>query len=258
MNKFPHRITIDDLGLFPEVEDGVAELEAYGIPIYCSWLANYYSPRKINKSKVFKNGLHFNLLEGKSLSSSKYLCNKNGVFNKTWLSFISTNKFVKSAVQEELKLQIELTNSWFPEISHIDSHLHIHSIPWIYSLLSKEKEKRNIKYLRNPKQHLSDDPQIILTPKAFMKVLILNTLSSFSEPKDNSCIGLNRLFQMSESYCISSEKLTSSRELVWHAAESPTSLDLSKYRFLDEENYDLRKKELSELKKYLLYLNQKF
>lgn len=253
----PYRITIDDLGLYPEVEIGITKLEKYQIPIYCSWLANFFSPVTINKSHIFKNGLHFNLLEGTSLSGSKYLTNKNGIFNKSWTSFIYANKFVKSAVQEELSFQLEKTAGWFSTISHLDSHLHIHSIPWIYSLLEKEKNKRGISYLRNPKQRLLDDPSVVLSPKAFIKILILNTLSQFSQPKQPSCLGLNRLFQMSAAYCVSSEYLSQHREIIWHAAEIPSTLDLDQYRFLSQANYTPRKKELEQLEKYLSHLNHR-
>ncbi|MCO5144097.1 MAG: ChbG/HpnK family deacetylase [Oligoflexia bacterium] len=250
----PFRITIDDLGLFPEVEIGIAKLEKYNIPIDCSWVVNYCPPSLLTKSQNFRNGLHFNIIEGKSISGSKYLSDNNGNFNKSWTGFLFADKYTKAAVSEELSLQLKIAETWFPQLNHLDSHLHLHSIPWIFSLLEKEQKKRGIRFLRNPRQKISDDISIISYPKSFAKILILNSLTLISNNSNEPCYGLNRLFNMTKDYCISAGDLVQNRELVWHAADLPKNLDLDHYRFMSEESFILRKTELNQLEDYLNHL----
>src|SRR5215208_2657631 len=128
------RITIDDLGMYTGVESGAIELATHGMPIYCSWLTNYSAPSAhYLAAKNCKSGLHFNVIEGPSVLQSPELCNQAGDFSLRWVQFIFPHKKLRLAVEEEFEFQIQKVLGWFGHPTHVDSHLHVHSIPWIHS-----------------------------------------------------------------------------------------------------------------------------
>lgn len=245
------RLTIDDLGLFPEVETGILSL-GEDAPVYCSWLTNYHPPSaKFRDSRPARNGLHFNLLEGPSATRAPVLVDRQGNFNRRWFDFIWPTPEMRKAVELELEVQLHAVRAWFPELSHIDSHLHLHSIPWIYRLLERAQERLGIAHLRNPSQPLRDDSFLIARPGQFAKVALLRFFSWRNRPLAPPCSGLSRLFAMNSEYCraILPKGI---RELVWHAAAKPaTTLPTANYRFMSEAQLELRAHELAELRAFL-------
>jgi predicted glycoside hydrolase/deacetylase ChbG (UPF0249 family) len=251
----PFRITIDDLGMFPEVETGILSLKEFQIPLYCSWVTNYCPPSAAIRQSPFHNGLHFNIIEGPSHTKSSALADSEGNFRRKWFDFLFADQKTKAAVAEELKLQLEKALGWFGKLSHLDSHLHLHSIPWIHALLLQAQKHYGIPYLRNPSQPIFHSSTPWQNPAQIVKLGILNSLSRASDMKDPPCFGLTELFQMKSQYCLDHLPLLPQREVVWHAADLPNKIDSQKFRFVSEPQLTLRKNELTELREFLKKLS---
>lgn len=256
MKSKPFRITIDDLGMFPEVEAGILGLKDFQVPLYCSWVTNYCSPSKAILQNPFQNGLHFNIIEGPSHTKSTALADEQGNFRRKWFDFLFADRKMKAAVSEELNLQLEKAVGWFGKLSHLDSHLHLHSIPWIHALLLQAQKKYDIPHLRNPTQPIFHSSTPWGNPAQIVKLGILNSLSRVAGMKDPPCFGLTELFQMKSQYCLDHLPLLPGREVVWHAADLPKSFNTKPFRFVDEQQLHLRKEELEELRKFLRKISQ--
>lgn len=121
-------------------------------------------------------GIHLNLIEGKSITTSSYLTDINGNFNNGYISILrkSYDKNFLKAVENEFRSQIERVLSDF-NVDHINSHVHIHSIPNIFKLTCKLAEEYNIPYIRTQfeKPYFTKP----VKPINFIKLALLNYLT---------------------------------------------------------------------------------
>lgn len=242
------RITIDDLGLFPEIENSALALAAHSVPIHCSWLTNFQKPTKAFQNQTsnpsLKNGLHFNILEGASALTNPELTNEKGEFYRRWVDFIFAGKKLKIATEEQLDFQLSQIKEWFPTLSHIDSHLHLHSIPWIHQLLQEKRKKHGIPHVRNPYEPWQDSKS--LSPKIFL----LELFQKINRAQEIPCYGISTTFTLDAERCLSLVK-ENPRELVWHSSFGvPTEMD-PRARFLTHEQLVLRSKEHEMLERFV-------
>ncbi len=242
------RITIDDLGLYRGVEASVLDLAAGNVVLNCSWVTNYYEPSPAYMAiKSLRSGLHFNVLEGKSELKSKSLTGRDGYFNRSWPEFLLPSKQMRIDTEAELEYQLEKVSAWFGGVSHFDSHLHLHSIPWIYKIVRSKQERYGFTHIRNPYQPFSDywsgDPRVIV-----LWLLHLNTRSSAP-----ACFGINPLFRMSPEHCLKILRKRQ-REFIWHPVHGDEQPELGHYRFLDASQMSLRQQEHQRLKEFLCLL----
>ncbi len=115
-------------------------------------------------------GIHLNLIEGKALNPSlKTLCDNNGNFKNGYFDILlkSKNKNFLKEVEIEFKSQIELAQKYI-QLTHIDSHVHIHSIPAIFEITAKLANEYNIKQIRTQ----AEIPYFISNEKKYKKYLI--------------------------------------------------------------------------------------
>ena len=124
-------------------------------------------------------GVHLNLIEGKAINSNlNMLCDKYEAFNNGYLSLLlkSKNKKFLAQVEKEFRSQIEIALETFKP-SHLDSHVHVHSIPSIFELCAKLAVEYDIKQIRTQ----NEIPYFIFgykyNPINFIKVLLLNHFS---------------------------------------------------------------------------------
>lgn len=124
-------------------------------------------------------GVHLNLIEGKSINPKlNWLCDRYGSFNNGYLSLLlkSKNKKFLAQVEKEFRSQIEIALETF-QPSHLDSHVHIHSIPNIFKIVVKLANEYNIKQIRTQ----NEVPYFILghkyNPINLIKVILLNHFS---------------------------------------------------------------------------------
>ncbi len=94
-------------------------------------------------------GVHLNLIEGKSITTSMLLTDLNGKFNNSYIDILrkSYDKSFMEAVEFEFRTQIERVLSDF-EVDHINSHMHIHSIPNLFKLVCNLALEYKIPYVR--------------------------------------------------------------------------------------------------------------
>ena len=115
-------------------------------------------------------GIHLNLIEGKALNQNlKTLCDNNGNFKNGYFSLLlksNNKKFLKEA-EIEFRSQIELAQKYI-QLTHIDSHVHIHSIPKIFELTAKLAKEYNIKQIRTQ----AEIPYFIFREKNYKNYLI--------------------------------------------------------------------------------------
>lgn len=128
-------------------------------------------------------GIHLNVIEGKSLTKSKFLTDKNDNFNKGYLFFIinSHKKAFLNEIEQEFRAQIELVNK-YAKPDHIDSHVHVHAVPEIFKLTCRLAKEYGIPYIRT--QH----EQMYFVPSSkkhlriayfinIIKIILLNTFT---------------------------------------------------------------------------------
>lgn len=124
----------DDFGSTPGVTDGIAKTMVDGIVRDTSFLTNSeyydYALRKAEEIGLKACGLHLTLTYGKPLSNPKdipSIVQEDGKFYRNPDSFPKDNFNVKD-VKKEFKAQLDKFKESGLELTHIDSHHHIHAL----------------------------------------------------------------------------------------------------------------------------------
>ncbi len=136
-------------------------------------------------------GIHLNVIEGKSLCADvDTLTDSNGNFNNSYVQLLlkaynPREKEFLPQLEREFRRQIETILAKTP-VSHIDSHVHVHSIPKIFDMVCRLAKEYGIKQVRTQfeKPYIIPDLQKHLTKKYpinLIKVLLLNTFTIFNE-----------------------------------------------------------------------------
>ena len=128
-------------------------------------------------------GVHLNIIEGKSLTDAPLLTDKNGCFNNGYGNLIikSFDKEFMAQAEREFRAQIEkIINR--TEVTHIDSHVHVHAIPNIFRLTVRLAKEYNIPYVRTQYERPYFIPDLkihlgIKYPVNLIKIALLNTFT---------------------------------------------------------------------------------
>ncbi len=160
-NRINFIITADDFGISPGVNEAILKTHKNGTLTNTSIMVNMeFLQDAIQKIKKEKNnlniGLHINLTTGKSLTGDNkknYLTDDNGFFKYGFIGLLflplfKNKKMLKEQLEIEIETQINLFIKNGIKLSHIDSHKHIHTIPWIFPIVSKLVEKYEIPRIR--------------------------------------------------------------------------------------------------------------
>lgn len=165
---------------------------------------------KIN-NKIIIN-LHINLIDGKPLTKKlKKIINKDGYLKTSFLKLLlvklNTNfdtyrNEVKKEIEAQLRLHLKLLkniNYKKSKLIHIDSHQHLHMVPWILDLILELSKKYKITFIRS-----INEPFILSSLSNFFKIwfyenllkyLILKILNVYNSKKIlNMNIKTNQLF----------------------------------------------------------------
>ena len=147
-------VNADDLGLSKSVNEAILFCYEKGYINSSSIITNTpffdETVQLINdKSVVINLGVHINFAENKPLTNFKYdeYLNNNGEWDreKTKKYSNSPNAEVKNAFLTELYAQVDKALSANLNITHIDSHYHLHILPSFYNLFIIAAKKYNIK-----------------------------------------------------------------------------------------------------------------
>lgn len=136
-------------------------------------------------------GVHLNIIEGKALCEDlDLLTDSNGYFNNSYIQLLFKSYNPKgedffSQLEREFRRQIEKVLSKTP-VTHIDSHVHTHSIPKIFELVCRLANEYGIKQVRTQfeRPYIVPDFYKHLTikyPINLVKLILLDFFTMFNE-----------------------------------------------------------------------------
>lgn len=194
-------------------------------------------------------GIHLDLIECKSLTNQPLLTNQNGYFNNGFLSLLlkSNDKTFLNQVEIELRTQIEKVLN-VSEVDHINSHIHFHSIPHIFEIVSRLADEYKITNIRTQFEMLyfAKGVNKHFTAAYFtniIKNIILNSFSLFNKQivkkyslnTNDFLIGVLYTGMMNENAVISGLNALKSDDI---AAEILIHPDFYEDEILDTKRYE--------------------
>ena len=162
-----------------------------GVVTHCSIMANgdyfFEAIRGLKNRKELYVGLHLNLTYGKALQFNPLYSDDRGVFKLGYLSILFKSMYNREflrAVEEEFEKQISLVSKEGFDLTHLDSHRHIHLIPAIYRIVVKLAIKYNIKRIRLVNESIIDSVSLtkrygFILNGGVIKAILLKTFSFF-------------------------------------------------------------------------------
>jgi len=155
MYLLPHNMIVnaDDFGMSESINSAILRCYQTGLINSSSLLCNFPAFEKavtmIHRNEMIQGvGVHVNLCEGKPLrfDNYKYL-NNDGSWNQENVSrvFDSLDARAKYAFADEIEAQITKILTAGINLTHIDSHCHIHTLPKFHKLFSKIAGSYNLK-----------------------------------------------------------------------------------------------------------------
>lgn len=189
-------LNADDFGMSQAFNTAVLEGYSSGILKSASLVANGEAFEEACEAIIpacpdLGVGVHLNVIEGKALCQDlDKLTDGDGNFNNSFgmllLKSLNTkdNTFMEQ-LEKEFRAQIEKVLA-HTGVSHIDSHVHVHSIPRIFELVAKLAKEYEIKQIRTQyeKPYIIPDVFRHLTvkyPVNLIKVALLNFFTLINE-----------------------------------------------------------------------------
>ena len=154
--KIPNNIIVnaDDFGINSKINKAIVQCFNLGIINSTSIMTNisgFEEAIYLSRVNGFQNniGLHANLTEGKSiteLSKTKFV-NSNGIFLRKHVDkfYVGTSYKVRKLIKAEIEAQLHILYDNNITPTHINSHHHIHTLPWLAGLFIEIAEKFKIK-----------------------------------------------------------------------------------------------------------------
>lgn len=189
-------LNADDFGLCKAINRAVLEGYQSGLLKSTSLAANGEAFEEavndiLPKCPELGVGIHLNVVEGLPLCTDlTTLVNSDGKFNNSYIQLLikaynPKEKEFFEELEREFRRQIEKVMSR-TKVTHIDSHVHIHSIPKIFDLVCRLAKEYGIKQVRTQfekpyiipdiKKHLS-----LTYPLNILKTIILGFFTIFNE-----------------------------------------------------------------------------
>jgi predicted glycoside hydrolase/deacetylase ChbG (UPF0249 family) len=187
-------INADDLGASSHINRSISSMINQGIITSSTIMAN--SPvfnevaEIVEKHPNCSFGVHLNITEFKPLTDSPFLSeilDLRGSFSGN-IRNIDIDKNLSNAVFNEWCLQIEKVQSLGIEVSHIDAHGHVHTIPDLKPTLMAVLREMNINKMRRislsqnilepGQKDLSSDVEKIISTEAFADYKTFRSIDS--------------------------------------------------------------------------------
>ena len=189
-------LNADDFGMSTAYNRAILEGYEYGILKSASLTANGEAfeeacTKVIPSCPNLGVGIHLNIIEGKSLCADlDQLTDDEGNFNNSFgelllKSLNQKNTAFIEQIEKEFRAQIEQVINR-TQVTHIDSHVHTHSIPKIFELTAKLAKEYGIKQIRTQfeKPYLMPDVSRIINrkyPINLIKVALLEFFTLINE-----------------------------------------------------------------------------
>lgn len=189
-------LNADDFGMSKDINKAVFESYQTGILKSVSIAANGAAFKDaleniLPKCPELGVGIHLNIIEGVSLCADlPSLTDENGHFNNSYIQLLikaynPKEKTFFEDLEREFRRQIETVMAKTP-VTHIDSHVHVHSIPKIFELVCRLAKEYGIRQVRTQfeKPYIVPNKNKHLTlkyPINLLKVIILSIFTIFNE-----------------------------------------------------------------------------
>lgn len=176
-------INADDLGANTQRTHGIFQCFEFGIVTSATLLPNAVDSDRAGKQareKGLPTGLHLNLTEEYPLSkreSIESLVEGNGMFlvGQRMRDALDAGDIQKEHLEREIRAQIE----WFFDSvgtpTHIDSHHHIHTHPFVAAALIPVLERYGVRFVRIPLEEPLPPFGYIVTDEQLEKTRRINT-----------------------------------------------------------------------------------
>ncbi len=181
-------INADDFGLSNNINEAVMQSFKVGILKSTSLLIN--AKRSLEAIELTKNtpeldiGIHLCLVQGRPISKKRdipTLLDNDGYFFKNHLSFLIKlwgNKIDLAEVEREFNAQITKAIDYNLNITHLDTHQHIHIHPEILKIVVKLAKKFRIPWVRYPVEipySVKETLSIFNNLRNLWKLIFINT-----------------------------------------------------------------------------------
>jgi len=182
-------VNADDLGLSEAVNEGILEAHRNGILTSASVMANgvafEHAIRLCRSIPSLDLGIHLTLVEEEPLLSAAAipsLVDTGGRLHRHATTFMRkyvAGKIHLQDVRSELEAQIQKVLSQGFEVSHLDSHQHLHLLPQILRITIALAKKYNIPAIRIPREHLR--PYMLRRAGGISRLCQLFVLNAFCQ-----------------------------------------------------------------------------
>lgn len=147
-------INADDLGISREVNEAIFDLMADNCVTSATLLANAPDIRNavqlIGRFSSCSFGVHLNISEFAPLSREGGLVlAKKGEMSREVIERVPPQLKTLQAIFEEFSAQILKLIEFGVPVSHIDSHQHVHTIPWVFPALKAVQVRFGIRKVRS-------------------------------------------------------------------------------------------------------------
>ncbi len=156
-------VNADDLGISPGVNQAIFGLMEQGKVTSATLLANgpYVEEacRQVSRYPQCSFGAHLNVTEFLPLSDPKALeplQDHNGAFDQTRIRHITIDSSLAEGIFQEFCAQIEKLQSLGVNVSHLDSHKYVLTIPKMLPILKKVQRRFGIRKARITRNIYSD------------------------------------------------------------------------------------------------------
>ena len=186
-------LNADDFGMSEAYNRAILEGYAGGILRSASLVANGEAfdaaiSQVIPACPELGVGLHLNIIEGKALTPElNQLTDVNGQFKNSYVqmlikSYNPKEKEFLEQVEKEFRAQIEEVRAKDIKITHIDSHVHVHSIPPIFEIVCRLAREYGINHMRTQFEQIYFVPDIFvhLSKEYLLNLVKIGILDTFT------------------------------------------------------------------------------
>jgi len=148
-------VNADDLGYDCVVNEKIFRLVEAGSVTSATLMANApaveAAAARLRDFPQASFGVHLNITECRPLTRSAALdalCDESGALATGWVKNLTLNREMRNAVFREWCAQVERALDLRVPVSHLDSHHHIHTLPWLFAVFKRVQVRFGIRRAR--------------------------------------------------------------------------------------------------------------
>ena len=150
-------VTADDVGLHRGMNEGTIKAHREGLVTACSVVANgrefEHAVELLRENQGLEVGVHLTFVEEKPLTDM--------TFPRKWPVFLWRSlQFNYDALEAELRAQIERVLATGLQVTHLNSHQHLHVLPRVREIVGGLASEHGIAYIRVPADRGGESRQL--------------------------------------------------------------------------------------------------